>query len=65
MDGGIRSGNDAYKALALGAKAVLVGRAFLYRLGLRVRPAWRMCCASCARNWKSSSRPKRDSAGFF
>ena len=33
MDGGIRSGQDVIKALALGAKGVYVGRAFLYGLG--------------------------------
>lgn len=33
MDGGIRSGLDVLKALALGAKACLVGRAWAYALG--------------------------------
>jgi L-lactate dehydrogenase (cytochrome) len=33
MDGGIRSGQDVLKAIALGAKGVLVGRAFVYGLG--------------------------------
>jgi len=33
MDGGIRRGGDVAKALALGAKAVLVGRAPLWGLG--------------------------------
>ncbi|WP_194721246.1 alpha-hydroxy acid oxidase [Noviherbaspirillum malthae] len=33
MDGGIRSGQDAIKALALGAKGVYIGRAFLFGLG--------------------------------
>ncbi len=33
MDGGIRSGQDALKAIALGAKGVYIGRAFLYGLG--------------------------------
>lgn len=33
MDGGIRSGGDVVAALALGAKAVLIGRAYLYGLG--------------------------------
>ena len=33
MDGGIRRGSDIVKALALGARAVLVGRAYAYGLG--------------------------------
>ncbi len=33
MDGGIRSGQDVLKALALGAKGTLIGRAFVYGLG--------------------------------
>jgi isopentenyl diphosphate isomerase/L-lactate dehydrogenase-like FMN-dependent dehydrogenase len=32
MDGGIRQGSDVFKAIALGAKAVLVGRPVLYGL---------------------------------
>ena len=33
MDGGIRRGGDVIKALCLGARAVLVGRAYAYGLG--------------------------------
>ncbi len=33
MDGGVRSGLDVLKALALGAKGVLLGRAWAYALG--------------------------------
>jgi lactate 2-monooxygenase len=34
MDSGIRSGADVIKALALGARAVLLGRPYLYALAL-------------------------------
>jgi len=33
MDGGIRRGSDIAKAICLGAKAVLIGRAYAYGLG--------------------------------
>jgi L-lactate dehydrogenase (cytochrome) len=33
MDGGIRRGSDVVKALCLGARAVLIGRAYAYALG--------------------------------
>jgi L-lactate dehydrogenase (cytochrome) len=33
LDGGIRSGQDVLKALALGARATLIGRAYAYGLG--------------------------------
>ena len=33
MDGGIRSGQDVLKAVALGAKGVYIGRSFVYGLG--------------------------------
>ncbi|MBV9942106.1 MAG: alpha-hydroxy-acid oxidizing protein [Solirubrobacterales bacterium] len=32
LDGGIRRGSDVVKALALGAKAVMIGRAYLWGL---------------------------------
>jgi 4-hydroxymandelate oxidase len=32
MDGGIRRGTDVFKALALGAHAVLIGRPYLHGL---------------------------------
>ncbi len=35
FDGGVRSGQDVLKALALGAKGCLVGKAFLYALAAR------------------------------
>ncbi|MFM2056965.1 MAG: alpha-hydroxy-acid oxidizing enzyme [Pseudomonadota bacterium] len=33
MDGGVRSGQDVLKAVALGARGVMIGRPFLYGLG--------------------------------
>jgi L-lactate dehydrogenase (cytochrome) len=38
MDGGIRRGADIVKALSLGARAVLVGRAYAYGLGAAGEP---------------------------
>lgn len=35
MDGGIRTGQDVLKAVALGAKGTMIGRPFLYGLGAR------------------------------
>lgn len=35
MDGGVRTGQDVLKALALGAKGCLIGKAFLYALAAR------------------------------
>jgi pre-mycofactocin synthase len=32
LDGGIRRGSDVVKAMALGAKAVMIGRAYLWGL---------------------------------
>ena len=33
MDSGIRSGQDVLKALALGAKGTMIGRAYIHGLG--------------------------------
>ena len=33
MDGGIRSGQDVLKAVAMGAKGVYIGRSYIYGLG--------------------------------
>ena len=33
LDGGVRRGSDVVKAVALGARAVMIGRAYLWGLG--------------------------------
>ncbi len=38
MDGGVRRGGDVIKALAIGARAVLVGRPYLYALAVAGEP---------------------------
>jgi L-lactate dehydrogenase (cytochrome) len=38
MDGGVRRGSDIVKALCLGARAVLVGRAYAYGLAAAGHP---------------------------
>ena len=76
LDGGIRRGTDVVKALALGARAVLVGRAALYGLAVggaegvervlgllreEVELALALCgCASPARRHARPRRPRLD-----
>ena len=38
FDGGIRSGQDVMRALALGAKSCMIGRAYIYGLGAFGQP---------------------------
>ena len=38
LDGGIRRGSDVVKALALGARAVMIGRAYLWGLAANGQP---------------------------
>jgi 4-hydroxymandelate oxidase len=38
VDGGVRRGSDAFKALAMGAKAVGIGRPYLWGLGAFGQP---------------------------
>ena len=38
LDGGIRRGSDVVKALALGARAVMIGRAYLWGLAATGQP---------------------------
>jgi L-lactate dehydrogenase (cytochrome) len=43
MDGGIRSGQDVLRAIALGARGVYIGRPFLYGLGALGEPGVSKC----------------------
>jgi len=43
MDGGIRSGQDILKAVALGARGTMIGRPFLYGLGALGEPGVTKC----------------------
>ncbi len=43
MDGGIRSGQDVLRAIALGAQGTMIGRAFLYSLGAMGEAGVRRC----------------------
>jgi L-lactate dehydrogenase (cytochrome) len=43
MDGGVRSGQDVIKAVALGARGVYIGRPFLYGLGAMGRAGVSKC----------------------
>ena len=48
-DGGIRSGQDVLKAIALGAKGTMIGRAFLYGLGAMGEDGVRICLETIAK----------------
>ena len=54
LDGGVRRGSDVVKALALGARAVMIGRAYLWGLAAEGQPASRTCSTSSA---AASTRP--------
>ena len=51
LDGGVRRGTDILKALALGARACMAGRPFLYGLAAGGEPAWRVPSRSSATSW--------------
>ena len=42
MDGGVRRGSDVVKAVALGARACMIGRPYLYGLGAAGQPGAEM-----------------------
>ena len=60
LDGGIRRGSDVVKALALGARAVMIGRAYLWGLAANGRRASRTSSTCSA---AASTRPCSHSAG--
>lgn len=43
MDGGVRSGQDVFKAMALGAQGVFIGKVFLNALGAMGKPGVTRC----------------------
>ena len=49
VDGGIRRGTDVLKALALGARAVLIGRPYVHALAVGGRAGRGACAAPAAR----------------
>ena len=51
LDGGIRRGTDVFKALALGARAVLIGRPVFWGLAVEGRPGCGWCWRCCATSW--------------
>ena len=63
FDGGIRRGTDVVKALALGARAVLVGRAPLWGLAVDGEAGARQCSSFCMTRSRSRSSSSGARAG--
>jgi L-lactate dehydrogenase (cytochrome) len=55
FDGGIRSGQDVLRAIALGAKGTMIGRAFLYGLGAMGERGVRLCLEIIAKELSVTS----------
>ena len=60
MDGGIQRGTHILKALSLGAKAVGIGRYYLYALAAAGRPR----CGACPRPLARGTRARHDVDGL-
>ena len=62
LDGGIRRGSDVVKALALGARAVMIGRAYLWGLAANgeagVANVLEILRAGSTRRWSASAAPR-------
>ena len=63
LDSGIRRGTDIVKALALGARAVLIGRALMYGLGAAGEAGARRAFAILEDELRDRARPRRLPAG--
>ena len=59
LDGGVRRGSDVVMALALGARAVLVGRPAMYGLAVRRREGRAAGARDPARRGRERARPAR------
>jgi len=61
LDGGIRRGTDVFKALALGARAVLIGRPVFWGLAVAGETGcgwcWRCCATSWTPRWACAAAP--------
>ena len=52
FDGGIRSGQDVMRALALGARSCMIGRSYISGSARAARPGWLARSTSSAASWK-------------
>ena len=62
VDGGFRRGTDVFKALALGARAICIGRPYMWGVAAFGQPAWKPCWRFCAANsiwsWRSAANTR-------